>query len=51
MEDVFDQNPVPEWLRKSWQNSKEYSLDQLSMEEIIAEIRAARKARRESESR
>jgi hypothetical protein len=39
---------APEWLQSSWQSAKEQGLDQLSMEEIDAEIAAARKARRES---
>jgi hypothetical protein len=37
---------APEWLQKSWASAKGLGLDQLSMEEIDAEIRAARKARR-----
>jgi plasmid stability protein len=41
---------APEWLRKSWNTAKEAGLDQLSAEEIDAEISAARKARRESRS-
>lgn len=39
---------APEWLRESWASAKEQGLDQLSMEEIDAEIAAARKARREN---
>jgi len=39
---------APEWLQKSWKTAREAGLDQLSMEEIDAEIAAARKARRES---
>jgi hypothetical protein len=39
--------PTPEWLQGSWQSAQEQGLDQLSMEEIDAEIAAARKARRE----
>ena len=42
---------APEWLQSSWQSAKEQGLDQLSMEEIDAEIAAARKARRESRRR
>ena len=38
---------APEWLQASWKSAKEQGLDQLSMEEIDAEITAARKARRE----
>ena len=37
---------APEWLRKSWDSAKRLDLDGLSMEEIDAEIDAARKARR-----
>jgi hypothetical protein len=37
---------APEWLRQSWESAKRMGLDQLSMEEIDAEIDAARKARR-----
>lgn len=36
---------APEWLQKSWESAKLQGLDQLSMEEIDAEISAARKAR------
>ncbi len=45
---VLEHDLVPEWLRKSWESSKQASTDQLSIEEIDAEIAAARKARRES---
>ena len=38
---------APEWLQTSWESGKEQGLDQLSMEEIDAEIAAARRARRE----
>ncbi len=38
---------VPEWLQKCWESAKELGLDRLSMEEIDAEIDAARKARRD----
>jgi plasmid stability protein len=44
---VLEHDLVPEWLRKSWETSKAIGLDQLSTEEIDAEIAAARKARRE----
>jgi hypothetical protein len=40
---------VPEWLQRSWENVKQQGLDQLSEEEIEAEIAAARKARREKQ--
>lgn len=39
---------APEWLQESWESAKEQGLDQLSMEEIDAEIAAARKSRREN---
>ena len=42
---VLEQDLAPEWLQKSWKTAKEAGLDQLSMEEIDTEIRAARKAR------
>jgi plasmid stability protein len=45
---VLEHDLVPEWLRKSWETSKAAELDQLSTEEIDAEIDAARKGRRES---
>jgi hypothetical protein len=41
---------APEWLRKSWESSRQSGLDRLSMDEIDAEIAAARKARREPRS-
>ena len=47
---VLEQDLTPEWLLKSWESSKQAGLDQLSMDEIDAEIAAARKARRESRS-
>jgi hypothetical protein len=37
---------APQWLEESWESAKEFGLDQLSMEEIDAEIAAARRARR-----
>jgi uncharacterized protein (DUF433 family) len=39
---------TPEWLRKSWASAKEHGLDQLSMDEIDAEIDAARQHRSRS---
>jgi plasmid stability protein len=45
---VLEQDLAPEWLRKSWASAKEAGVDQLSMDEIDAEIAAARKARREA---
>jgi hypothetical protein len=38
---------APEWIQESWKSAKEQGLNQLSLEEIDAEIAAARKARRE----
>jgi plasmid stability protein len=48
--EVLEQDLAPEWLRKSWANAKASGLDQLSMEEIDAEITAARKSRRDTKS-
>ena len=45
---VLENDIAPEWLQKSWQSSRQAGLDQLSGEEIDAEIAAARKARREA---
>ena len=45
---VLEHELVPEWLQKSRENSKQAGLDRLSVDEIDAEIAAARKARRES---
>ena len=45
---VLEHDLAPEWFQKSWETSKQANLDQLSMDEIDAEIAAARKARRES---
>jgi hypothetical protein len=39
---------TPEWVQKSWRSAKQQGVDQLSMEEIEAEIAAARKAGREA---
>jgi hypothetical protein len=47
---VLEHELAPDWLRRSWDSARKASLDQLSMEEIDAEIAAARKARRESRS-
>jgi plasmid stability protein len=43
---VLQYDLAPEWLQKSWDSARDEGLDQLSMEEIDAEIAAARKARR-----
>ena len=45
---VLEHDLAPEWLQDSWQSAKASGLDQLSMDEIDAEIAAARKSRRES---
>ena len=45
---VLGQDLAPEWLRHSWATAKETGLDQLSTDQIDAEIAAARKARREA---
>jgi len=45
---VLENDIAPEWLQKSWESSRQTGLDQLSGEEIDAEIAAARKARREA---
>jgi hypothetical protein len=42
---------APEWLRDSWASAKRQGLDRLSMEEIDAEIKAAREARRKGGQR
>jgi hypothetical protein len=46
--DVLEQDLAPEWLRKSWASAREAGLDQLSMDDIDAEIAAARRATREA---
>lgn len=45
---VLEHDVAPEWLQKSWQSAREAGLDQLSVEDIDAEISAARQARRSS---
>jgi hypothetical protein len=42
---VLEQDLAPEWLRESWASAKAAGVDQLSADEIEAEIAAARKAR------
>jgi hypothetical protein len=37
----------PDWLRESWESSRQQGLDELTMEEIDAEIATARRERRE----
>lgn len=41
-----DAEQAPEWLKQSWKNSNESELDCMTMDEIDAEIAAARAARR-----
>jgi hypothetical protein len=47
---VLEHELAPDWLRRSWDSARIAGLDQLSMEEIDAEIAAARKQRREYRS-
>ena len=44
--EVFERDLAPDWLRKSWSSAQDAGVDQLSMDEIDAEINAARRARR-----
>jgi hypothetical protein len=39
--------PSPDWLKQSWESAKRQGIDQLSPEEVEAEIGAARRSRRE----
>lgn len=48
---LVEQDLAPEWLRKSWESSAQAGLNRLSIEEINAEIAAARKMRPESRHR
>jgi hypothetical protein len=43
---VLEQDLAPEWLRNSWAAAKRDRTENLSMDEIDAEIAAARKSRR-----
>ncbi len=45
---VLEQDLAPEWLRQSWAGANENGLNQLSADDIDAEIAAARKARRDA---
>ena len=45
---VLQHDLAPEWLRTSWESARRAGLDQLSMEEIEAEIADARRRRHES---
>jgi hypothetical protein len=44
---VLEHDLAPDWLRHSWATAKQTGVDRLSMDEIDAEIAAARLARRE----
>ena len=43
---VLERDLAPDWLRKSWASAEDAGLGQLSMDEIEAEIAAARRDRR-----
>ena len=45
---VLESGSAPQWLQQGWQSATRFGLDRLSMEDIDAEIDAARKARRPS---
>ena len=47
---VLERDLAPDWLRKSWSSADEAGLGQLSMDEIEAEISAARLARRATDT-
>src|SRR5258706_2371757 len=38
--------PPPDWLEKSWESAKRHGLNQMTLQEIDAEIAASRRARR-----
>ena len=44
---VLEHDLAPDWLRESWAEAAKNGTDRLTMDEIDAEIAAARKARRE----
>ena len=44
---MLEHDLAPEWLRQAWKISEQEGMDRLSMDEIDAEIAAARKTRRE----
>jgi hypothetical protein len=48
---VLERDLAPAWLRESWSSAVENGLDQLSIDEINAEISAARQARHQSSPR
>ncbi len=43
---VVPEKTLPEWLKNSWKSAEELGLDRLTMDEIDAEIAAARTYRR-----
>ena len=43
---IVPATPTPEWLEESWNRAERLGLDRLSMDEIDAEIAAARAERR-----
>ena len=43
---VLTQATAPEWMEESWKSAEELGLDQMTMDEIDAEIAAARAERR-----
>jgi hypothetical protein len=45
---VLKQDLVQDWLLESWESAKQTGVNQLSMDEIDADIAAARKAQREA---
>jgi hypothetical protein len=48
---VLERDLAPDWLRRSWSSAEEAGLGQLSMDEIEAEIAAARRASRATDPR
>ena len=48
---VLEHDLAPDWLRRSWGSARQTGLDQLTMEEIDAEIAAVRKERRDAQLR
>jgi len=45
---VLEQDLAPDWLRESWDSAGQTGVNKLSVDEIDAEIAAARRARREN---
>ena len=43
---VIERDLAPDWLRESWASAEKAGLNQMTMEEIDAEIAAARRSRR-----